>query len=136
MIYYLRNYFCKRVAKEIILKNERGCMKKINFLILFGFVFFAALTAFAQELKLEAPEGMEYRRYGDFDVLVPKDLEQRQAEGSWTVMEGPTMYTGRKLQDIEGRIASLEASNKQLLAEVKEIKESMDALKKRLGLKE
>ena len=99
--------------------------------IIIGLVVFSASSVVAQneetESDIEVPAGMEVKKVGATNILVPKGAGIRK-EGASLFVEGTNTLLSRKLRDIEMRFNKLEVEHRALVEEVEQLQKIVDTL--------
>ncbi len=97
----------------------------------FVIIFLATTTcpALAAD-KDNIPPGMEIRKVGDLQILVPKGAEvTRTGKGGLIRIESTSEYTSRELIEINRRLESLQKNQEMLNNKLHELQEAIDALR-------
>ncbi|MBL7156768.1 MAG: hypothetical protein ISS92_01255 [Candidatus Omnitrophica bacterium] len=107
-------------------------MKSVKVFILILAFFFSATLAFTQEAKREPgvkiPPGMEIRKVGDVNILMPKGAKMDK-RGGVILLENTDQYAAQKFLEVENRLIEIEAEQRMLKNEVKNLKNSLDEIK-------
>ncbi len=74
--------------------------------------------------NIEVDPGMELRRVGGLNMIVPKGTQVHQ-DGSLQVMEGPDEYAARNIMEVKTRIGEMEKAQKEMREEVDSLKEAI-----------
>ncbi len=107
------------------MKNTAIMRPIVGLIIITGFI---ALPSYAyadvdQNGNVKIPPGMEVRRVGNVDVVVPHDGTVRQEEGR-AFIEQADEYAARKCIDVEKRLTQLEEGQAFRIEEVARLKEA------------
>jgi hypothetical protein len=101
-------------------------MKKRSVLyltVLFTFCSTLATAQYASDQQDDGtatPPGMERRKVNnDVTLLVPKGGKFYRRNQTTYVEEGPEEYASRKFLDMDSRLKTLEATNRELLEEIR-----------------
>ena len=105
-------------------------MKITKLFLLLGVFVFTTMCAYGydseKETGLKVPAGMEIKKVGNVNAVVPKGTEVTN-EGGAVVIESTSQYVSRKLEDLERRIDKMEAEQEKLQEEIKELKERLSS---------
>jgi peptidoglycan hydrolase CwlO-like protein len=104
-------------------------MMRINLLLLMFFFAFSVISIYAQEKEEEIPPGMEIKRVGKLDLMLPKDMKVTQKGSVW-VVETTQQYIARRFMEMEEQIARLKEEQEALKEEIEELKKNIDELQK------
>lgn len=108
-------------------------MKTVRFfLLIFILAFtFSAIYAHAQDDKpeatIEVPPGMETKKVGQVNVVVPEGTEVRD-KGGVIFIESTTQYVSRKFVEMEARFNQLETEQGKLKREIEQLIEAIDKI--------
>ena len=96
-------------------------------------LFFSGIAAglYAQAYNANdqtPPPGMEYRQVGNYRQLVPKDSREVQVAPGVMTNETKDQYTARKFQEIDQRLANLEQTQQQIIADLEQLKQVVQQL--------
>jgi len=103
-------------------------MRKIALIFLI-FVFSAAL-AYGEENKekeITLRPGMELKKIGGINMIVPEGTEIYEENGQFRV-EGVEEYAARRFRKTEERMAELEENQRELKEEIRKLKEGVEEL--------
>ena len=74
----------------------------------------------AESADSEVPPGMEIKKVGGINFIVPKGAKLYK-RGGITTMEGASAYSARRFDTIESRLGKLEESVKELKEEMTQV---------------
>jgi hypothetical protein len=106
-------------------------MKRINLFLLIFIFSSSFLFVHAQEEgeeKIKPPPGMEIRKVGNFNLMIPEGAEVRQ-KGNLLIVESTAEYAARKFLEVEQRLAQIEKKEEKLDKEVEELKKILNEIK-------
>ncbi|MBN2453477.1 MAG: hypothetical protein JXB40_04370 [Candidatus Omnitrophica bacterium] len=75
-----------------------------------------------KESAIDVPVGMELRKIGGMNMIVPEGAQVRK-RNSLVVMEEPEEYAARNIFEIKARMNKIEERQKALEKEIEELKE-------------
>ncbi len=102
-------------------------MKKLVFFLLTVTPIFFISFIMAQENKEEnIPPGMEMQRIYGAQWVVPKGMLVHKKD-DLIIFETANEYVARKLSDMEGRFARIEAEQQKLNEKIERLNKAMDA---------
>jgi hypothetical protein len=115
---------------------RRFSMREIKLFLLFFVFFTSTMYIYAQEDKLDdkiqTPPGMEIKKVGDLNIVVPRGAEVRRTEKVGLIfVESTDQYVSRQLLEMEDRFAKIEAEQEELKKEIELLKEAIDQLGRR-----
>lgn len=110
-------------------------MRKIIYLILTIFLIFYAFKVSAEESENEdytlteegfkIPAGMELKKVGDANILIPKGGKIRKA-GDQLIMESADEYAAREFFKIKERLGNIEKEQEDIRREIEELKKNIN----------
>lgn len=78
-------------------------------------------------VEIEVPTGMELRKIGPVNVVVPKGTEVRD-EGGVIFLENTAQYMSRKFTEMENLFNKLQAGQEKLKEELEQLIEIVDRI--------
>lgn len=73
--------------------------------------------------NITVPPGMELRKIGGLNLVVPKGARVRKERSQW-IMEGPEDFAARNISEIKARLDGIEKEQKELKSSIEELKKS------------
>ena len=102
------------------------------FLLIFSLVLSGAIYVYPQEHKsdgnIEIPPGMEIKKEGDVNLLIPEGAKLIKKTAELTLIEGTDEYASRKFIEIESRFDKIEAEQKALKKEIKRLQKDIEEI--------
>ncbi len=76
--------------------------------------------------KVTIPPGMELRKIGSLNLIVPEGSRIRKDRSQW-IMEGPEDFAARSISEIKKRLDGIEKEQGELKKSIEELKAVMEA---------
>lgn len=97
--------------------RQSKCTIIIFIIILFSTITFASAGEYDTESKVNIPPGMELKKSGDVNVLIPKGATLQKVSDLF-VIESASEYSARKFEEMESRMNKIETDIESLKSEV------------------
>ena len=74
--------------------------------------------------NVTVPPGMELRKIGSLNLVVPEGAQMRKEKSQW-IMEGPEDFAARSISEIKARLDGIEKEQKELKESISSLKDSI-----------
>ncbi|MBN1871108.1 MAG: hypothetical protein JW800_00895 [Candidatus Omnitrophica bacterium] len=100
-------------------------------LIVLIMVFLACIQDSSYTQEEEIPEGMEIKKVGDLQILVPQGARvEKTGKGGLIAVESTSEFTSRKIMDLETRVNKTEETQNTLVMKLDSIEQRLSKIEK------